>query len=92
MKTFLRILKRFLNEKYPGIEFDSYLSHRTKYVHMGMNCSILTLHEHDQTISDIEEIWLLKRQDTKFKFVMPQLIYTTKWKFDYIIFRKNIDF
>ena len=25
----------------------------------------------------------------KFKFVMPQLIHTTKWKFDYNVFRKN---
>ena len=23
---------------------------------------------------------------------MPQIILTTKWKFEYIIFRKNIDF
>ena len=61
MKTFLHILKRFLNEKYPGITFDFYLSRRTKNVHMGLNCSILTLHEHDEIISDIEEVWLLKR-------------------------------
>ena len=53
---------------------------------------ILTLHEHDQIISDIEEIWLSKRQDTKFRFLMSQLIHTTTWKFDYIIFRKNADF
>ena len=58
---------------------------------MGLNCSILTLHEHDQITSDIEEIWLLKRQDRKFKFVMPQLIRTTKWKFDFTVFRNNID-
>ena len=92
MKTFLQILKRFLNEKYSGIRFDLYLSRRTKNFHMGLNCNILTSHEHDQIISDIEEIWLLKRQDTNFKFVMPQLIHTTKRKFDYNIFRKNADF
>ena len=70
MKTFLHILKRILNEKN--------LSRRTKNVHMGLNCSILTLREYDQNISHIEEIWLLKRQHTKFKFVIPQLIHTTK--------------
>ena len=43
-------------------------------------------------ISDIEEIWLLKRQATKFKFVVLQLIHVNKWKFDYIIFRRNTGF
>ena len=89
MKISLHILKRFLNEKYAGINFELYLSRRTENVHRGLNCSILTLHEHDQIISDIEKIWLLKRQDMKFKFVMPQLIQATKWKFDYIILRKK---
>ena len=27
----------------------------------------------------------------KFKFILPQLIHTVKWKFDYIIFRKNTE-
>ena len=67
MKTSLHILKkRFLNEKYTGIKFEFYLSRCTKNVHMGLNCSILALHEHDRVISDIEELWLLKRGDTKF--------------------------
>ena len=92
MKTFLHIPKRRLCEKYQDISFEFYLLRRTKNVHMGLNCSLLTLREHKQIISDIEEIWLLKRQDMKFKFVMPQLTNTTKWKFDYIIFRKNTNF
>ena len=91
MKRFLHTLKRFLNEKYPNINFELYLSRRTKNVHMGLNCSILVLHEHNQITSDIRKIWLLKRKDTTFKLVMSQLIHTTKWKFDYIIFWKNTD-
>ena len=31
---------------------------------------------------------LRKKQDMSFKFVLPQLIHTVKWKFDYILFRK----
>ena len=77
MKTSLYILRRFLNEKYPDINSEFYLSRPTKNVHMGLICSILALHEHDQIIYDIEQVWLLKRQDTKVKFVIPQLIHTT---------------
>ena len=89
MKTFLLILKRILSEKYSTIEFDFYLSSRLKNVHMGFNCNLLLFSEHDAVISDIENIWM-KREDTKFKVVLPCLIHTTKWKFDYIIFRRNI--
>ena len=79
-------------EKYQGITFEFFLSRRAKNVHMGLNCSLSTLREHEKIISDIEEIWLLKRQDTKFKFVVLQLIHVNKWKFDYIIFRRNTGF
>ena len=91
MKTFLHASKKFLNEKYAPIDFEFYLSRLTQNVHMELNCSLLTLCEYDQIISDIEELWLMKKQDTKFKFVLPQLKYNTKWKFDYIIFRKNTE-
>ena len=81
-----------MNEKYPSVDFDFYVSTCAKNVDMGLNSNILTLHDHDQIISGIEEICLQKRQNMNFKFVVPQLIDTTNWNFDYIIFRKNTDF
>ena len=84
MKTFLLILKEDSSEK-----FDFYLSSRSKNVHMGLNCNLLSFSEHDPIISDIENIWM-KRKDTRFKFVLPCLIHTTKYKFDYIILRRNV--
>ena len=91
MKTFLHVLKKFLNGKYPLIDFDFYLSRRAQNVHMGLNYSLLTLHEYEQLISDINKVCLMKRHDIKFKFLLPQLIHTVKLKFDYIIFRKNTE-
>ena len=73
MKTFLHVLKKFLNEKYAHIDFEFYLSCCTQNVHMGLHFSLLTLCEYDQIISDIEELWLMKRQDAKFKFILTQL-------------------
>ena len=67
------------------------ISIQAKNIHMGLDHNLLTLHDHDEIICDIKEIWLEKKQDTNFKFVLPQLIHTTKWKFNYIIFRKNFD-
>ena len=91
MITFLHASKKFLNEKYAHIDFDVYLSRRTQNVYLELNCSLLTFCEYDQIISDTEELWLMKKQDTKFKFILPQLIHNTKWKFDCIIFRKNTE-
>ena len=78
MKTFLHVLKKFFNKKYPHIDFEFYLSRRTKNVYMGLNYNLLALHEQKQIIFDIEELWLRRRQNMSFKFVLPQLIHTTK--------------
>ena len=87
IKTFLYVLKNFLAQKYPHIEFEFYLSRRTKNVHMGLSCSLLELCEHNHVIHDIEELWLRRTQDMNFRFVLPQLIHTVKWRFDYLILR-----
>ena len=58
---------------------------------MGLDHNLLTLHDHDEIIFDVKEVWLETIQDTSFKFVVPQLIHTTKWKFDYIVCRKYTD-
>ena len=76
MIAFLHFLKKFLNGKYPYIDLDFYPSRCAQNVHMGFNYSLLTLHEHEQIISDIEELWLMKIHDMKFKFILPQPIHT----------------
>ena len=81
MKTFLHVLKKFLNDKYSHREIDFYLSRRGENAHMDFNYSLLTLHEYEKIISDIEELWLMKRQDLKFKFALPSL---------YILLNENL--
>ena len=78
VNIFLHILKRILPEKYPNIEFYFYLLTPWKTVHMARNCNILSLPEHVSIISNTESIWEEKKEDSKFKVVMPQLIHTTK--------------
>ena len=73
MKAFLHFLKRFLNDKYPHMDFDFYLSCRAQNVYIDLNNSLLALHENEQIISDIVELWLMKEHGTKFKFILPHL-------------------
>ena len=75
MKGFLHFLKKFWNDKYLHIDFDFYHWRCAENFHMGLSYSLLTLHEYEQIISDIEELWLMKRHDKKFKFILPQLIH-----------------
>ena len=42
MRTFIHVLQFRLNVKYPDIEFHFYVSRRNKYVHMGLDKSILS--------------------------------------------------
>ena len=73
MKAFLHFLKRFLIDKYPHMDFDFYLTCCSQNVHMDLNYSLLALHENEQIISDIEDLWLMKKHGTKFKFMLPPL-------------------
>ena len=41
---------------------------------MGLNQNLLSIQNHQGIISDTEELWIIKRQDFKFKFVMLLLI------------------
>ena len=88
VETFLYTLKNFLAKKYQHIELEFNMSRHTKNVHMGLNYSLLELHEHKKIIFDIEERCLSRIQDMSFEFVLPQLIHTDKWTFDYIILRR----
>ena len=69
MKTLLHYLEKFLNEKYPHINSDFYLSFCAQNVDMALNYSLLTLHEYEQIISDTEELWLMKIPNMKFKYI-----------------------
>ena len=78
MKSFLHFLKKFLNDNYLHTDFDFCLSRRAQNVNMGLNYSLLTLHEYEQIISDSQELWLMKRHDMKFKLTLLQVIHTVK--------------
>lgn len=53
MKFFLHILKRNLNEKYPNVDFEVYILHQAKNVHMGLDQNILFI----QNYEEIKKYW-----------------------------------
>ena len=89
IKTFLVMLQNRLKKDRPDLIIEFYLSRRSKFVHMGLDIQLNKIARSEDILRDIENFWLQKKTDDKFKYVSPYLINSTNWKFDYIIFEKN---
>ena len=85
-KHFLFTLKHKINTKYPDLQPEFYVAKRSKSIHNGLNCCLLSVTNNQEIISDIYEHF----QSKDCRSVSPILINTTKWKFDYIFLKKNI--
>ena len=88
MKAFLVALREVVKKDYPDINFEFYLSRRSKFVHMGLDMPLISIVKHRENLGFIENYWNENKEDDLFKFCVPRLIAATKFKFDYIIFEK----
>ena len=91
MKSFIIMLKNVLKKDYPDIELAFYVSRSSKFVHIGLDVQLTKISNSRDIINAIEKYWREKKTDDNFIFVEPYLIASTKWKYDYIVFRKNYD-
>ena len=51
--SFLLVLKSTLNEKYPNLKVDFYVSGRNRYDHMGLDQPLHSLLYYEKLINDI---------------------------------------
>ena len=89
MKVFLVALKEAVKKDYPNIDFDFYLSRRSRFAHMGLNLPLISIPDHLKIIKFIQDFWQENKEDDMFSFCSPRLIAATKFKYDYIIFEKT---
>ena len=90
IKQHVRILEKHLNSLFPSLNIHFYVSRRSKYVHMGLDCALFTLKDHANTISKIKD-FMFDELDERFSFCFPKLVPTVKWNRDYIVFNKKVD-
>ena len=90
MRTFLIALDKALKKDHADLEFEFYLSRRSKFVQMGLDVPLISIKNYQEIIKFIENYWNDKKTDDKFEFTSPRLISATKFKFDYIIFQKKL--
>ena len=88
MKAFLVALSEVVKKDYPDINFEFYLSRRSKFVHMGLDMPLISIAKHREILDFIEDFWNENKEDDLFKICVPRLIAANKFKFDYIIFEK----
>ena len=86
-KTVAKMEKEF-KVKFPELDVAFYISKRNMCIHMGLDWSIFSYGNYGQMIAQINVFF---SQNLRAKFIVnfPQLIHTTKWKYDYIICRKK---
>lgn len=75
-------------KKFPDTDVGFYLSHRSNFVHMGLEFPLCSLKNHLEFVKEIHEFLSKGLDSTCFQLVDPQLVLTVKWKYDYIIVRK----
>ena len=83
----VRILERHMNSLFRNLNIHFYVSKRTKYVQMGLDCALCTLKDHENIISEIRD-FMYDELDERFTFCFPQLVSMVKWKYNHIIFKK----
>ena len=89
IKFYINGLESTLKRKYPEIPIEIYYSRRRKLVHLALDKSIEQYQAYNDLLEEIERFYeRYFRKD--FEFCKPiRIIYTIKWKFDYVIFRKR---
>ena len=86
----VRILEKHLNSLFPNLNIRFYVSRRSKYVHMGLDCALFTLKDYSGIIAETED-FMFDELDKRFSFCFPQLVPTAKSKYDYIVFKKKVN-
>ena len=87
---FARLLSNQLNLVYPQLKCCIYATRRREYVHLCLNEPLWTITDHDAIIEHIRNFKVHGFDVTQtHKYVFPTQIAATRWKYDYIIFRKK---
>ena len=73
IKSFLLVLKSTLNEKYPNLKVDFYVSCRNRYVHMGLDQPLHLFSSYEKLIDDIESVWTARKHNGSFGFFLSRI-------------------
>ena len=90
VRQFARLLNATLNVLYPNLKAAIYVSRRKEYIHLGLDFEFFTFSEYENIIETIKSFKVQGYDiNETHKFVFPTRVLSTRWKRDYIIFKKK---
>ena len=85
----INILMMILKKKFSDVKIDFYLSKRKGFLHMGLDKSLTSLECYKELTEEIYKFFSVGLEE-KFKLIrLPLLVPTVRWKFDYILIKRN---
>ena len=89
-RSVIRKLESYMDKKHPEFRGKFYVNRRNKFIHVGMDRAIFEHPKFRLYLWDCEAFVKDNFKNVTFEFFrMPTLINCTKWKFDYIIARRE---
>ena len=83
-------LEKHMSLKFPEFDGKFYSNRRNFYIHLGLDKSLFSFHNYKIFLQEINNFFndhLIKDFESVFP---PKLVISTKWKHDYILYRKKI--
>ena len=88
VKNRVLILEKDFKKKFPELSAAFYSSRRNTCIHMGLDQAIFAYSNFNKIINELNKFFE-EYLSEKFKTNYPQLIHSSKWKFNYFIARKK---
>ena len=86
----MKKLESHMDKTYPEYRVKVYINRKNKLIHIGMDQALFSFSNYTIFLWDCE--WFMKEHlpQVKFEFFsIPNLISCTKWKFDYVIAKRE---
>ena len=89
-KTFIKKLESQMDKKHPDYRAKFYINRKNRLIHVGMDKALFSFENYRFFLWECEFFTKEELRGVKFEFFhIPNLISCTKWKFDYIIARRE---
>ena len=84
-------LEKHIAVKFTEYDAKFYWNRRNVYIHMGLDKSLFYFENYQKLLNEVD-CFLNEHLEIKFISIFPpKLIYSTKWKHDYIVSRKVLN-
>ena len=79
-----------MHSKFPEFDSKFYSNRRNFYIHLGLDKSLFSFKNYKMFLQEVDS-FLSEHIKSDFVYVFPpKLVVSTKWKHDYIVYRKKL--